>query len=902
MHKQTDLRRQSKLYRKQSLQNFERGVQAVFVLQNRTKTESRRLFKRLTVNLTTLTYLHSLAVDTLSNNPHAATQLRQTLNDIGRRFPKYHGSSRVLMDRANFNPHDNPGEWFDDMGRPPSYPRCGGIITYEGMAEIYIGTRFAYRSQPVEFRKAIDVIAGLSQGHGHLEVAHRRFAHEGETGLERHIGAEIVTRNPFYDFGVDVYDTIPEEVLYPSGDICEQTRIMCEGILLDALTNTIPPSPATTSTWADNITKLEFPQGKCTGDQMIIHGQDFGNTQPTGVDLVMYINCRCAVVDIEPHNWHDTQITVTLPRGVTQGPVGFHNSAGLTAYNQWVADVNQSTQTIASASQCLGSPLDMPRLPEAVDSICPPRTRFNIAKVGKPCIRSFKVKINDKLQSKNIVDPTDDLTLIWDVVNGDDITLKRVSSTGPKFNGETTIDVSASSEFNLGSPSHHKPELFEYQICAKNDCGEVTKTLKIYGSKRPGLTIDMIEVTQGVQSLDHSVLLVANKPTLVRVFADHNVDDFDTGSGADIVPEVHGRIQLHLENGNTSIWLAPINNATAEPPNLPESSATAKIDLPAAANRRRDRTNDTLNFIIPANLCEGTIRIEVEIFVDNYASVVEGEMRGFSERVSFISDDEYNFLESKPIEIKYIPVEVTGPSDTIEIAEDISNPPSKEECEKLIREALQFLPTTASSISKLEQTVEISIGTEINISVDTPLGPVSIPYKRDSLDFDIVATLTLEWFRAKHLADMDGAYWVLMVPTTGPWGRANWVPSFECLVSMGWHEDYNDRWPSWSSPAAHVAHELAHCLNQYHLTVCDAADFPPAPNGESDPASWPNGGQILNNGDDSNDDVVPFNIIQNSVVSNIEEGVVWDLMTYCVPKWTSPRRWQWLFDYIVSSQ
>ena len=40
-----------------------------------------------------------------------------------------------------------------------------------------------------------------------------------------------------------------------------------------------------------------------------------------------------------------------------------------------------------------------------------------------------------------------------------------------------------------------------------------------------------------------------------------------------------------------------------------------------------------------------------------------------------------------------------------------------------------------------------------------------------------------------------------------------------------------------------------------------------------------------------------FDIARNSTVVDGDEGV-WDVMTYCSTRWTSPQRWEWLFDYI----
>jgi hypothetical protein len=129
-------------------------------------------------------------------------------------------------------------------------------------------------------------------------------------------------------------------------------------------------------------------------------------------------------------------------------------------------------------------------------------------------------------------------------------------------------------------------------------------------------------------------------------------------------------------------------------------------------------------------------------------------------------------------------------------------------------------------------------------------------------------------------AEDHDAYWAVLVPSTGVWGKANGTPGREYITPMH---------------AISGGHELAHCLNQHHIAGagCSGGGNPAANPFEptTDPANWEDGGGI------PADVAVPFDVIRNRTVTDEEDGV-WDLMTYCQTRWTTPQRWQMMFDFI----
>ncbi len=123
------------------------------------------------------------------------------------------------------------------------------------------------------------------------------------------------------------------------------------------------------------------------------------------------------------------------------------------------------------------------------------------------------------------------------------------------------------------------------------------------GQPRPDLIIVDAETTQAIQHFrsatqlappnvfpDNSIRLVADKPTVVRLYVDH-----DATSGLPAIGTLTG--QLTVTSGTTTTVV------------LPMESITPRRDVAILRGERRH----TLNFVIPENLCRGTISINAQV-------------------------------------------------------------------------------------------------------------------------------------------------------------------------------------------------------------------------------------------------------------------------------------------------
>ncbi|MGD9960737.1 M66 family metalloprotease [Nocardioides sp.] len=123
------------------------------------------------------------------------------------------------------------------------------------------------------------------------------------------------------------------------------------------------------------------------------------------------------------------------------------------------------------------------------------------------------------------------------------------------------------------------------------------------GQPRPDLLIVDAELTQAVQHFrsathlapphvfpDNSIRLVADKPTVVRLYVDH-----DAASGLPPISTLTG--QLTVTSGTSTTVV------------LPMETIAPRRDVAILRGERRH----TLNFLIPENLCRGTISINAQV-------------------------------------------------------------------------------------------------------------------------------------------------------------------------------------------------------------------------------------------------------------------------------------------------
>ncbi|MFZ5814956.1 MAG: hypothetical protein ACOY93_06590 [Bacillota bacterium] len=802
--------------------------------------------------------------------------------------------------------------------------------------QVYILQPGGLTPSPVHhLSEALDTVVGLSLGHGHLEVLNGSLTSGGLEGLESVVEREELLGNPLFapdgrpaapgvvppgpagpeggpipepsgPGGFPIPEPrpgtgagglpIPGHIHPPPPGDCEIIREACEAWLIDAVNAGLPPLPLppAVTAWADNIDRIEL-LGRCAGDIMVIHGHDFGSPKPPHVHLIMKVRGECEVVPVDPADWSDTRITVTLPDGVMPGPVGFYDAQQAESernrYNREVARYNRGVRQVATASKCLGRPLDLPTFSPAEDRIpCPPGTSVNMVEAGLPLIRSFTVASDTLSGTEIVAAPEDELVLRWNVENADTIALEHRWETGSASVREVLTNDAIGSSWYLGAGNHEEFGVSTYRLTARNACGPVEATAQVVRSQRPRLSIERIEVTQSIQTAEHDVPLVRQKPTLVRAYATHGLNGF---GGLDTVANVTGRLRVR-SGGSLSSWFSPVNGVVPTPPDPPLPDPAAAIDLPE--NPDPTQTDHTLNFIIPEALCVGTIDVEVELRVNDFGA--PPGLPGFSERVSALFERIVTFHSRRQLKMRYIPATVVpDPNGNVTISIIASNPPTDDECRSYLLETFKFLPTMPSSIERLEG-VDCTFHMDRTV-LNTPWGSFQIDSGwSESLIYDVEANTALFWLGLIRTCELLGstgticsedhdALWAILVPIMGVWGRANGIPGREYITPM------LDGRPGVVGTGAH---ELAHCLNQHHLVGAGCANGG-SPSGDpfegsTNPSEWPDGGQILP------ERAVPFDIIRNQTIVDGGSDGVWDLMSYCRTRWTTPKRWQMIFDFV----
>jgi len=611
--------------------------------------------------------------------------------------------------------------------------------------------------------------------------------------------------------------------------------------------NNPPPQPPVREVWADNITSIESAN-PCAGGTLIIHGHGFGSPKPANVDLVLAVNDVCRPFPVDTSNWSDTRIEVVLPVGVTSSAIGFCDRTYVDAYDAWARAINASLPIVAVVAGCARiAPPDA----EEPWHTCPPLTSVNYAQVGSTQIKSFTVDGN----TLEVADPQTFLVLAWDVSNAIDIKIERLSVTGP-LPATPLSNLPKSGMRGLGYAGHTGPDRFAYRLTARGACNSVTADVVVIASQRPYLSVQGIEVTQGIQNTNNTVRLVAEKPTMVRVTVRHGLN----GWGVDQVPNVYGRVQVKdasVSWANAST-IDMANNSPTTPP-LPNPG----VSITVVAAPQRTVTNDTLNFILPTFLCRGDIDIRVEVRVDAFDQR-PGEFTGYQDTV-FANGPRVHFESRKALDVRFVQVNWTTDGTTSTVAN----------CQTILRNSLPMLPTPQMVIAQHVVGVIVSAAPQ-----GTPASQQFNPHKQDVLSqLDRLHECIEVEINESEIGSSgtycfpDSEYLFIGVMAGNKGGLAH-RPGRRAVV--------ND------TLVTTTAHEIGHCYNQKHLfSAC--ATLTSAVQPPFDPANTlSNNGSLID---------VPFDTVNNTTITNA--NTLFDIMTYCgTARWVHPDRWERLFNEI----
>lgn len=501
------------------------------------------------------------------------------------------------------------------------------------------------------------------------------------------------------------------------------------------------------------IDSISYPHGRtsrvgsteaCAGQTITIRGRNFGSRgrvqfpYPEPTDPAFALGGNEILIGVEPTRWTDTEVDVVVPPWATSGELH------LAAFTHHV-DVCAT--------------IDVYRLGNSILFL------GGLARVLKVYIAGQEI---DPSSPPNLT-PGDAVALTWRATNTPTVRIKIQLMDGatalmPELNdlpggfGGVVLSVP--------DPEPHQPRSATLVFTATSACGGTQPlNIPVTLSVPPRLTIQYVEVTQGVQGdladvlAGSSMPTVANKDTAVRVHMNCDrggwyYNKLDRITGALLVD---GRI------------LAPTNVRLVVP-----DRGYASIE----GLSNPEHTNDTLNFLIPAAwLTPGTHTLTVRLVCNDPSGLIV-----LSQNVN------WTWVAKSPLRVRALYMALYG---TTEFMLDYT------------RRALDYLPTPL---------------TDIGIAA-----PVWYPHPYDlSVDSgweDLLDDLEDAWDDAN---EESGVRWLGIVPASERFldisiahGGVSHVPGIAALA-------LGDR------PVS-GAHELGHTYGLHHIHLPTSGPGEPGP-------------------------------------------------------------------------
>lgn len=664
--------------------------------------------------------------------------------------------------------------------------------------------------------------------------------------------------------GVDGFG-IPNPCPPPVPDDCEMIREFCLDELIEHMKHP-GETPDGSHVSAEGITGVSADA--CSGDTVVIHGSGFGDSRPRHIKVLMRTRTdgseECEEVEVV--SWSDKRIEVRAPSDVTSGCIGFLDTEELVRQRHLTNRANTRLEDLNDLLVCLKQGPIGGRIPAPAADDCPPCTDFNRVVAGPPVIQVFRAEaesnggIDDAgWGGVTTVQPSDRLRLHWWLRDADTFEIRRVSPTGPTFAGATSVADPPGHSYSFGVVTHSAPETWTYELEAANSCGSVTAMVTIAATKDPAISLGTSEVTQGIQTVPATVNLIAEKRTVVRVFWNHGLGGFD----GDVLSGVTGELSV-TRNGSFLGTLHPINGSSPT-----SATAGATIDIPASPQRAN--VDDSLNFLVPAGWCRGSLRFRARARIEDYGAAS-------GEPGSGISSDPlrdlgtFTFVDRNLIDIQYLRVRWRGSDNTLRT-------PSADDCETTLENGMQRVGAPVGSISEHPDSPLQPGGTHNNARMRRLLREWDRRHQCDITEAIVgnVAGLFVPCFDFPFpgvLQSVGESYWALM-PGSFYRGRAADIPA-STLATPARSAPDNTGWTA-NTLDLKAGHEMSHCLDQAHLRRCGAPGGDP----QSD---WPNNGTL-------ND--VGFDIAENATV----DGAI-DIMSYCNLRWPMPARWNDVFGFV----
>jgi len=409
-------------------------------------------------------------------------------------------------------------------------------------------------------------LCGLSRYHTLLEAAHGTLAGGGGErfrGLMGFFAGECGPDDgplPPWPFPPD--PECPDLPGIPDVDPCFDERWACLRDLIDALGSHLRPFGRTRY----EITSVT-PDSACGGDQIVIRGTDFGDAGGQVCFSRSPLRLRC--VDVV--SWSDTEIVVVVPDGV--------------------GDADVSLKIVEDIVHVCGSGLTIYRQGNSL-----PFSGGGVSVLG--------IWV-DNLSSNVCVEPDEEIDIRWSALGGNSVRVRvhRGSSVLLDQSGLPSVGT-----LGFVTPAVTTEATLRVEVTATGACGTDQRTLDMFVTVVPILTIEGMEVTQAIQqfwrpgSIPNSVPTISGKDTIVRVYVSSDRNGFLN----DRIGNVTGTLTV---DGTV---LTPINGITPTNP----GGGNPFIIARRRADIDRTVTNHTLNFRIPAGLCTGTQTLRARVGVD----------------------------------------------------------------------------------------------------------------------------------------------------------------------------------------------------------------------------------------------------------------------------------------------
>lgn len=457
------------------------------------------------------------------------------------------------------------------------------------------------------------------------------------------------------------------------------------------------------------------PASAPAGSSLTISGSGFGPS----VSSILFPRCGGGVIRVPPRTASETDLTVTVPDHTTSGPVALQIPWGAIRFCNRVMPVFE-----------LGEP--------------------GYFEAATPCIDYFRVTA----RTAEYALPGSTVPIEWQVCPPDAQVELRVQ-------GGSWETVGNLESRDFAAPLTNVEELITLELRATKSTVSTTASLQIHVvGALPTIKIVDVEFTQGIQTMfradgtpNNSVALVADKDTIVRVYIDVDRKGFNN----DYI-HVGGRLGL----SSPEVDLTPVN------------SPDVFIYKGKFARSDRVRTNGTLNFRIPAYLCNRTLDLEIDVIAD-----WPGETKPVDSRRENIC---FRKVPAMLVRVR-------------RIEGNAGNSPASDTAFRNVLNAFNYLPSPTTDIVVLPGTHQVSW------------------YIADvgGYDTDTGVWLLSQELSAEHWGPnglfFDGAIWVGL---TYHWNRGIMAwPDFWTCISRA--SDTAER------TFETTAHEICHCLGFGHV-------------------------------------------------------------------------------------